>query len=586
MPRVVDEDSKNIGDPINSRRINNKLELLDKKMDSLYKDIYISRIDDRQNLDDIINGLDSALDRLQNTDMTVSGMSELMRRIDKKQNSATNQLMDSVSDLFTDQSLVGILAANDSIHKYIASENYTYDLICKYLPKLKLALEIKRDNVLCADNFSKQFVNPQSNKSAKAEAQKFSINQKKLERKYEFSDFLDRTYMNVSKYGEDFIYIVPYNVAFNRIIKRSNQRTLTGNIYAGNLNVIGESNGYNISRPVEVVSENYTLSREFAEYLDLIKSEDPTTVDSFIKTNSNDGFGVNLYFNDSSVIQSPIHEYTILNETSQINKFKSMSSLYESVYYEESDLEKKYQKVKDDNDGLTNASKKGMYSDGLILPSELMRDPEKIDKNFTGAVVERIPRENIIPVYMGDICFGYYHLEFGKDPSACGYCGGHHNGMPGLSNGNLYARETDERQEELMLRFISAKISSAIDTHFINSNKDLKEEIYAILHYNEQFDIQKTNNIGVTFIPADDIVHCFFEQDEYTHRGISDLKDSIVPAMLYILLYLTDIIGKITRSTDKRIYYVKQNVEQNIARTMMNVVKQIKKGSRKALLSV
>ena len=49
--------------------------------------------------------------------------------------------------------------------------------------------------------------------------------------------------------------------------------------------------------------------------------------------------------------------------------------------------------------------------------------------------------------------------------------------------------------------------------------------------------------------------------------------------MLYILLYLTDIIGKISRSTDKRVYYVKQNVEANIARTMMNVVQQIKKGN-------
>ena len=571
--------SKNIGDPINSRRIDNKIDLLNQKMDSLYKDIYISRIDDRQNLDNIINGLDSALDRLQGgSDISISGMSELVRRIDKKQSSNVDQLIDSVSNLFTDNTLIGILASNDSIHKYLAAENYTYDLICKYLPKLKLALEIKRDNVLCSDNFSKDFVNPQSSKSAKEEAQKFAINTKKLERKYEFSDFLDKTYMNVSKYGEDFIYIVPYQVAFKRLIKRGNQRALTGNIYAGNLNILGESYGYS-NRPYEVVSEGYILSREFKEYLDVVSEADSTLVGDFIKNNKVDGAGVNLYFNDTGMIQSSVNEYCTLHEATQMNKFKSLSSIYESTAVkEDGNLEKKYKNVNDKNDGLTNAAN-GIYADGLLLPDELARDPEKIDKNFTGAVVERIPRENIIPVYMGDICFGYYHLEFGKDPTACGFCGGHHNGMPGISNGNLYAKETDERQEELMLRFISAKISAAIDTHFINANKDLKEEIYAILHYNEQFDINRTNNIGVTFIPAEDIVHCYFEMDEYTHRGISDLKDSIVPAMLYILLYLTDIIGKITRSTDKRVYYVKQNVEQNVARTMMNVVKQIKKGN-------
>ena len=49
--------------------------------------------------------------------------------------------------------------------------------------------------------------------------------------------------------------------------------------------------------------------------------------------------------------------------------------------------------------------------------------------------------------------------------------------------------------------------------------------------------------------------------------------------MIYILLYLTDTINKVSRSQDKRIYYVKQNVEQNVARTMLNVITQIKKGN-------
>ena len=150
---------------------------------------------------------------------------------------------------------------------------------------------------------------------------------------------------------------------------------------------------------------------------------------------------------------------------------------------------------------------------------------------------------------------------------------------PGIANGTEYSYEMSQDQQELAIRFISARIAQQIDTHFINTNKDLKEEIYAILQYNDKFDMTRTNNIGVTFIPADDMVHCYFELDEITHRGISDLKDAVTPAMLYILLYLTDIIGKLTRSVDKRVYYVRQNVEQNMARTMMNVVKQIKKGN-------
>ena len=373
---------QNNGNTINNRRINNKIDLINQKMDSLYKDIYISRVDDRKNLDNIINNLDSALDRLQNTDVSVAGMSELIRRIDKTQNTSSTQLFDAVSDLFTDQSLIGVLAANDTIHKFILAENYTYDLICKYLPKLKLALEIKRDNVLCSDNFSKEFVNPQSNKSSKEEAQKFAINVKKLEKKYKFSDFLDKTYMNVSKYGEEFVYIVPYSVAFKRIIKRTNQRSLTGNIYAGNLNILGESYGYN-SKSVQVLSENYVNSKDFSIFLEAVGEENPQLVSNFVKNNKIEGAGINLYFNDSGIIQSPINEYTILQETSQLDKFKSLSSIYEnSIVNEKSDLEKKYEKVKDDNDGLTNATKHNLYSDGLILPNGLInKEIESIPKN-------------------------------------------------------------------------------------------------------------------------------------------------------------------------------------------------------------
>ena len=49
--------------------------------------------------------------------------------------------------------------------------------------------------------------------------------------------------------------------------------------------------------------------------------------------------------------------------------------------------------------------------------------------------------------------------------------------------------------------------------------------------------------------------------------------------MFYCLLKLTTTVGIVTRGQDKRIYYVKQNIETNVARTLMNVINQIKKGN-------
>lgn len=545
--------------------INKKLDLLDQKIDGLYKDIYISRPDNKENLDKIIDNLDDTLDKLQGYDTTASGMSELLRRIDKNTSSNTAKMIQSVQDLFEDQNLVGNLIVNDTVHNYIAGQNYNYDLICKYLPKLQDALEIKRDNVLCSDNFSKNFLNPKSKKSSKEEVAKFNINNDRIELEYDLSEFLDKTYMNTSKYGEDFIYIVPYTTAFARMFKRSNYRINTARI--GQVSLF---EGYTEQK---CLKGGFEKTKDFIDF-----SKEYVEMNGGKEFNMPDCGSVTLHFNNTNMINSTLNEICVLKEKSELEEFKSLKSIFESgVALNEAGKEGLDSMFA--NLGKRNKqSAKAFQADGLIVNTDLERDPNKLDNDFLGAVVERIPRENILPIYIGKKCLGYYYFEFAEDPNACGFCGGSH-ATPMVGNGMKYQYNMSEQQQELAIRYISSRISSAIDTKFINTNKDLKEEIYAILNYNEKFDLSRSNDIGITFIPAEDMIHCYFELDEHTHRGISDLARSVTPAMLYILLYLTDIIGKITRATDKRVYYVKQNVETNVARTMMNVVQQIKKGN-------
>lgn len=561
-----------------SRAINKKLDLLDQKMDKLYKDIYISRPDNKQNLDLMIDNLDSVIDKLQGADTTVAGMSELLRRVDKSDSDNTKKLMSSVQDLFNDQNIIGSLAVNDQIHNYIAGQNRNYDLICKYLPKLQDALEIKRDNVLCSDNFSKRFINPKSVRSSKEESEIFNNNVEKLEKEYDISEFLDKTYMNTSKYGEDFIYIVPYKTGFERLFTRSQHRYNTGRL--GQVTLF---EGY--SEEV-CLRKNYGQTKEFTSYVEDIKymlmNEDGSTSDP-MKDMPELG-SVTLHFNDTNMMNRPVHEKCVLRTKQDLEQFMSLTEAYGLGFHDSAaQAVNEANKTSSMFDGIQKQHNKLLNHksgyDGLIINNNLVdRNPDELDSDFLGAIVERIPRENILPIYMGKKCLGYYYFEFAEDPNACGFCGGHHS-TPMLSNASKQMHNMSEYQQELTIRYISSRISQAIDTKFINANKDLKEEIYSILRYNDKFDISRSNDIGVTFIPAEDIVHTYFELDENTHRGISDLDRALTPAMLYILLYLTDIISKITRSTDKRVYYVKQNVETNVARTMMNVVNQIKKGN-------
>ena len=369
-----------------------------------------------------------------------------------------------------------------------------------------------------------------------------------------------------------------------RLLKRANYRRNNARLgqitFYENTDIPNSNRKYAFKDAVQCVCENFTETTEYKSYLKSVQASYPVETNADIKENAKFNVGaVNLHFNDTNIVLDKINEIAILTEKSELERFESLTSVFENSLAINNIKEAKGDKL---NSVFGDLGKKNKLSsasnDGLIIPAELNRDPDKIDKDFNGAVLERLPRENVIPIYIGKKCMGYYYFDFKEDEGACGYCGGHHM-TPGISNAQNFAYEQTYDQQELAIRYVASRISANIDTHFINANKDLKEEIYAILMYNDKFDLSRTNDIGVSFIPAEDIIHCYFKLDEHTHRGISDLQNSLVPAMLYILLYLTDIITKITRSTDKRIYYVKQNVETNVARTMMNVVQQIRKGN-------
>ena len=548
-----------------SKKVKKQLDILSKKIDGLYKDTYLTRPDDRNNLDSVMDDLDVAINRIASVDNdNIATMSELIRRLDKKQSVDTNKMNIELANMFNDNNLVGELFSNTDMYKYIAAENYNYDLICKYLPKLNIALEIMRDNVLSSDNFSNKFLNPKSVYSSKEEVSLFTANCDRLEKRYGLSTFLSDLYLDTSKYGETFVYVVPYTKAFERLLTSAKYRA-NGMISRSTSVSYYESTEkfWQDKESVVCLQEGFVDTKEYNDYIKTIEGSS-AIVEGFDSDSKFKGSEIRLHFNYSGVALNPVNEIAV-SEHSVQNIREAVSSIFTEKA--EGNYASEYDKI-----SLASYNK-----DGLIVDNMDKNGP-KIDDNINGSVLEMIPREDIIPVYIGNICLGYYYLEIREDKTKCGYCGGHHM-TPMISNATAHQMEMSSDQEELAIRYISSKISQSIDSKFINANKDLKEEIYAVLRYNEKFDIANSNDIGVTFIPAEDIIHCYFKLDKDTHRGVSDLRDSLVPAMLYILLYLSDIIGKITRGSDKRVYYVKQNVEQNVARTMMNVVNQIKKGN-------
>ena len=123
----------------------------------------------------------------------------------------------------------------ENIFKYIQAENYQYDLILKYLPKLYQAIEIMKDCVLSSDNFTKDFINVIANKSNKEDINIFNSKASNVVEKYKLQDLFEEMYLDTAIYGEYFLYLVPYKKAFERLLKRREApRTYRESVFEAN----------------------------------------------------------------------------------------------------------------------------------------------------------------------------------------------------------------------------------------------------------------------------------------------------------------------------------------------------------------
>lgn len=554
-------------DVLNQKRLDKRIDSLKNTMNDLYSATYSTRPDNRVDLKRITNSIEDNLDDLLSTvnGQNVSDISNLLMRLQKTSGSNSLQSLNGqLEGLFTDTNIINNINV-ENVHKYIQAENYQYDLILKYVPKLYQALEVLKDNVLSSDNFTKDFVNAVGNKPNEEAANIFSSRSKRLIDKYNVQELFEEMYMKTSIYGEYFLYQVPYKNAFTRLLKRKQAPVRT-------------ESAMDISKEDQVTLSECCVfdSKKFKGILQESKLDPKNSTNKlsqdFMKELNESNVKVNLQLDPYGIIPEAIED---LSKAATVgNKF---SSLTESFFNSINEADGQDGSGDFHRGTLTYTAGVALSHDGMFSGASNDNKSIKI-KDISGCVMYEIPRQNIIPLYISNFCIGYYYFKIHNDFVSQQVLTS--NTFNSLTSTNKIIDDEFEKQNDMLISHIAAQISDAIDAKFINANIDLKEEIFAILRHNDEFNMNMgVNNVNICFIPANDIHHFYFDLDKKRHRGISDLKNAVVPAMLYTLLYLTDIINKVSRSQDKRIYYVKQNIETNVARTMLNVIQQIKKGN-------
>lgn len=558
---------------------------IQRNSDDLYRSTYYSDRTNQQQLNAIKTDINASIKSIIDTNADNVGepnISKLFERMymNKQNDPAT---VNEFERIFGDNEFVNNLTSSYLDNRWVRAIDQETDEVLKYMPKLHEALMTIKDNVLSADSFSKDYLNLENDTPTEEYKTQFARNVEDLKKTYDLEKLTGEIYDDISKYGECFYYCVPYSKAIQRLLNRKNsmRSVVVRADYQENAIFIegADVSKTKVSAPEDfkIESENLGLNVTFTIEEGLISS---------IVNNEMQVRDKLRKVNEQSLTEQYFREQSVLNEGIVSISNYGAAYAFNNIYNQDIEQGAKlpthhnFDITLDDDLELPQDDEENTAADGLVSGTV----PGKI-KDMNGCIVKKLKRERITPIIINDISLGYYYFEFdqGMDlfdeklPTT-----GMVNTITGLrSNGRAEAFDAMQRREEL-LKNVAAGLAEKIDTKFVDNNQDLKKEIYYILKYNDQFSeaVQSTgNNIRVTYIPPEDIQHFYFKLDEDTKRGISDLQLSLIPAKLWVAIYITNCLAIMTRGNDKRVYYVRQSVEQNISKTLLKTINEIKKSN-------
>lgn len=565
--------------------IKNIFDLVSGNMSDLRSNTYLTTSDNRKQQAKLRNDIYKAIEGLNNKSYENTGLNNISTMYTRLINTMKDpNLPKSFEEIFSNDALMNSLSMSYMENKPIYDYDKEIDLVCSYMPKLEEALETKKDHVLSPDHFSKNFLKIKKDSDlsiSDTQEDIFNKDIKIMKDKYKLEEFIEESYKKTSKYGEDFVYHVPYSTAIDKMLKDKSKyaNTMNGSNVLGTLTAsIQESGDITINNTsTESINESTVIKyngekiedkkiKQQLENAPELKVEicKAPYLESLIK----DSRFVNINY-DKINNKSLIHEATVeFQKTIEDGTNGKVGDKYLNT--KETGKLRPFDKTLDDEIIVDDTAKDGLMD---------VNNPEDKKKiNVRGCILKSIPRHRIIPIYIDEINMGYYYFEFQENDEYANMT--NVNNMFGNKTAEIINSDKNARMQDVLLKSIASAISDKLDKTFINNNQDLTKEIYSILKYNDLYNIEKTETkMKVTYIPPEDMTHCYFTKDPVTHRGISDLAKALIPAKLWVCLNLTYIVGNMTRGQDKRVYYVKQQVDTNISQTLLTTIDQIKRSN-------
>ena len=370
-------------------------------LDKLYGDIHANTPEVSRTNDYLRARMHKAIDSLinyNNSNVGISNISSLYTRLNHLQNDSST--IRNIIKTFENDSTMNNVMSLYSQNVFLKEADKEYETILKYMPKLHDALDTRKEAVSSADHFTKDALNITSSSSDLSEVN-VEHNIKQMRTKYDLDNVIDRIYEETDRLGECYIYSVPYKKALERILDKDG-KTIT----SADQDDLSESTFYcslTESTLTTITKKNKSNTEIIEEDIQLEYHSSPSS--SFMKKHS----GIQVEINRSGIINEFIVEHdkvnTILNEAS-------------SLSITEAFLEDKGVKPEFENNLSDENLKKSMYDvdkiaqDGMQITNKKERESANI--KVPGAVVKVLDRTMIKPLYIENICLGYYYIETDK----------------------------------------------------------------------------------------------------------------------------------------------------------------------------
>jgi len=485
----------------------------------------------------------------------------------------TGKKIVNISKIIEDELESGILSnllASNSERRELYDN---YRMIYESIPFLKKALGIILHNILSPNDFTKKYMNPTyKNISTEMVDSGTNIddsdmvvlkNLKNLLKEHSLDTLIVNRLLESLKLGDQFVFIAKLSEEFDKFLNEDN------------LSI--EDDIYDIDN-VNLLSESETFS-EFNEYKE-IKESIENEVSSFKKNDKE--FQEFVYTNYSPFIEPSdfiIDKNKItLNEASVNSKLNAFVN--DRVHYStnrKQDKQKENEEISSEYKSLIARSLKNISvsKSGSAVDSKKEYKTDKI----TGVYLETIDPEKVMVIKKNNFCYGYYVIEVNEQAhlDANGNAPVTYRKFNRINNkltSSLNFKEPNSFNTEVfaierIVDGLTKSIAKRIDKASVAKNPEFKKILYNIFK-NEHY---KNITINITYVPPNRMIHFKTTDDIY---GKSIYASILFIAKIYLAILMNKFIGKVLRSSDRRVFYIEVGLDEDTESVVQGFVRDLK----------